>query len=188
MRRCYGPNFAGIPIPNVYHAAGVIRLSGARRGFFEEKAPGRQTSKSENASFSGKRPEFPPRLMRPLSTNAKSLLFALNFVNWTKTQERPDRWIDGRIRDEPNYRPTSDELRLQFWRGRRDGRQLMSLCCIQVISGFVSRSNSILSTTTDLYRNHLIMSPMTVFVFFLSVFFRMNGVGNKISCTYGVKG
>lgn len=171
MRRCYGPNFAGIPIPNVYHAAGVIRLSGARRGFFEEKAPGRQTSKSENASFSGKRPEFPPRLMRPLSTNAKSLLFALNFANWTKRQERPDRWIDGRIRDEPNYRPTSDELRLQFWVGVVTVVSSCRFVAYRLISGFVSRSNSILSTATDLYRNHFIMSPMTVFVFFSFSFF-----------------
>lgn len=64
MRRCYGKNFPFIPTPNLFHAAGVIRLSGARRGFFGEKAPGRQTSKSENPSFSGNRPEFPPRLMR----------------------------------------------------------------------------------------------------------------------------
>lgn len=66
MGRCYGPILPVIPTPNLFHAAGVIRLSGARRGFFGGKAPGRQTSKSENASFSGKRPEFPLRLMRPL--------------------------------------------------------------------------------------------------------------------------
>lgn len=88
MSRCYGRNFPVIPTPNLFHAAGVIRLSGARRGFFGEKAPGRQTSKSENASFSGKRPEFSSRLMRPLPTLAQPLLHALKFGNRNKKKDR----------------------------------------------------------------------------------------------------